>query len=217
VSVWVIAIDGPAGSGKSTLARALAVELDLPYVNTGLMYRALTLRALRTGIDPDDGTALATLARALRFDLDPSAQPPELTIDGTPPPSGLMDVEVESNVSRVARHPPVRAVLRAEQRRLAMRGGVIEGRDIGSVVVPEANLKLYLEAHPTERVERRALERDSRAEEVAGALAGRDALDARTNPFEPAADAFVIDTTGLAAREVLNRALELVRARKIGG
>jgi cytidylate kinase len=209
----VIAIDGAAGSGKSTLARALALELGLPYVNTGLMYRALALRAVREGIDPDDGPALEGLARSIRFHLDRTVDPPELAIDGRRPGEELTSPQVESTVSRVARHPEVRAVLRAEQRRLGEGGAVMEGRDIGTVVAPDAPLKLFLEAHPEERVERRAQERDAGPREVAEALGARDALDARTNPLEPAADAVTIDTTDLESSETFARALELARQR----
>jgi cytidylate kinase len=209
----VIAIDGPAGSGKSTLARRLALELGMPYVNTGLMYRALALRAVREGVDPDDGPALETIARAIGFDLDSTVEPPALSIDGQAPEDALTSPEVESTVSRVARHLEVRAVFRDEQRRLGASGAVMEGRDIGTVVAPDAPLKLFLEAHPQERVERRAQERDAHAGEVAESLETRDALDARTNPLEPAPDAAPIDTTDLDADQVLARALELARER----
>jgi len=167
----VIAIDGAAGSGKSTLAYRLASQLGLPYLNTGLMYRALALRAHRRGVSPDNAGALGRLARAIGFDLDSSVRPPQLTIDGEPPEADLMSPEVESSVSAVARHPEVRAVLRQEQRRLAAGGAVMEGRDIGSVVAPDAPLKLFLEAHPEERVGRRALERVGDPERIAEALA----------------------------------------------
>jgi len=211
----VIAIDGAAGSGKSTLARMLALELGLPYVNTGLMYRALALRAHRDGVAPDDADALERLARGMRFELDRSVRPPELTIDGEPPSETLTSPEVESSVSVVARHPEVRAVLRAEQRRLAADGAVMEGRDIGTVVAPGAPLKIFLEANPVERADRRALEREDDPARIAEALGTRDELDARTNPLEPAPDAVVLDTTGLAAADVVRRALELVRERGI--
>jgi CMP/dCMP kinase len=211
----VVAIDGPAGSGKSTLARDLASALQLPYVNTGIMYRALTRRALRAAVDVDDGPALATLASRMRFDLDPTAGPPALRVDGRQPGEELAAAEVESNVSRVARHPEVRAVLRAEQRRLGGDGAVLEGRDIGSVVFPEATLKLYLQADVEARAARRAQEREAEEAEraVARRLEARDTLDARVNPFVPPADAVVIDTTSLDAAQVLARALELVRER----
>ena len=211
----IVAIDGPAGSGKSTLARGLASALHLPYVNTGAMYRALTRRALQEGVDSDDGAALATLAAAMRFDLDRAVEPGVLLVDGRRSDEGLASPEVESNVSRVARHPEVRAVLRAEQRRLGADGAVLEGRDIGSVVFPGATLKLYLRADAKARAARRARERESDegGRVVADRLEARDALDARVNPFVPPEDAVVIDTTSMDAAEVLARALELVRER----
>jgi CMP/dCMP kinase len=212
----VIAIDGAAGSGKSTLARGLAVKLDLPYVNTGLMYRVVALKAQRLGVAPADADALANLARETTFELDSSVRPPELTIDGEAPGAELSTPEVESNVSAVARHPQVRAVLREVQRRLAAGGGVVEGRDIGTVVAPDASLKLFLQAHPDERAGRRALERDDDRSTTALALETRDELDARTNPLVPAADAVVLDTTGLEPEDVLARALALARERGIG-
>lgn len=211
----VIAIDGAAGSGKSTLARVLALELGLPYVNTGLMYRALALRAHREGVSPDDASGLERLARMIGFELDWSVRPPELTIDGELADPALTSPEVESTVSAVARHPEVREVLRAEQRRLAAAGAVMEGRDIGTVVAPGAPLKLFLEAHPEERADRRAAEREDDPSRIAEALGTRDSIDARTNPLEPAADAVVLDTTGSAPADVLRRALELARDRKI--
>jgi cytidylate kinase len=211
----VVAIDGPAGSGKSTLARDLASALHLPYVNTGIMYRALTRRALRAGVDVDDGPALGALARRMRFDLDRRLEPAALRVDGRRPAEELAAAEVESNVSRVARHPEVRAVLRAEQRRLGGGGAVLEGRDIGSVVFPEATLKVYLQADVEARIARRAHERQTEEAEraVAQRLEARDTLDARVNPFVPPADAVVIETTSLDAAQVLARALELVRER----
>lgn len=209
----VIAIDGAAGSGKSTLAHRLASELGLPYVNTGLMYRALALEAHREGVSPDDAAGLERLARRIEFDLDSSVRPAELAIDGEPPEAALTSPEVESSVSAVSRHPQVRAVLRAEQRRLASEGAVMEGRDIGSVVAPDAPLKLFLRAHPRERVGRRALERQDDPRRIAESLGTRDEQDALTNPLVPAADAVVLDTTELSPDEVARRAFALVRER----
>jgi len=209
----VIAIDGPAGAGKSTLARRLAIELDLPYVNTGLMYRELARRALRSGVAPNDAAALGELAAAIGFQLDERARPPELLIDGRPPSRGLTSPEVESSVSQVSAHPSVRSVFRGEQRRLAAGGAVMEGRDIGSVVAPDASLKLYLVAHPTQRAGRRADQRDEETEQVAEWVEVRDTRDAQTNAFVPASDASLLDTTDLSADEVLELALGLARER----
>ncbi len=213
MSAVIVAIDGPAGSGKSTLARRLAQTLDLPYLNTGLMYRALTLQALQRGVDPDDADALAALAREITFDLDWRVRPPELTIDGSRASEQLQSADVESRVSRVASHPHVREVLRAEQRRLSERGGVVEGRDIGTVVAPHADVKLYLQAAQSERISRRINERSAPAEPVGDALSARDALDARTNPLRPAGDAVAIDTTGMTSDQVYEKALATTRGR----
>jgi cytidylate kinase len=207
----VIAIDGAAGAGKSTLAHRLAAELGLPYVNTGLMYRALALRAHREGVSPDDASALERLALGLRFDLDSSVRPPELRIDGEPPDPALTSAEVESNVSAVSRHPEVREVFRLEQRRLAVGGAVMEGRDIGTVVFPDARVKIFLVADPVERAGRRELERAATG--TAGALHERDRRDARVNPFVPAPDAVVIDTSRLGIDETVRTALDVVVER----
>jgi cytidylate kinase len=208
----VVAIDGAAGSGKSTLASRLARELDLPYVNTGLMYRAVTARALRRGVDLHDGSALAELAREVRFDLDLTHMPGSLLIEGEPPADDLVASEVEAAVSLVSRHPAVRAVMAGEQRRLGRGGAVMEGRDIGSVIFPDADVKLFLDAAPEERVTRRAREREERAFDP-DAVLERDRKDARVNPFVPAKGAVRIDTTGKTPDQVFTEANSIVRQR----
>jgi CMP/dCMP kinase len=209
----VIAIDGTAGSGKSTLARGLAEALRLPYVNTGIMYRALTLAALEAGVDPDDGDALAELMSRLRFGLS-NADPPQIEVEGAPPSRALVGEQVEAEVSHVARHPQVRALMREGQRALGLAGAVVEGRDIGSVVFPDAPVKLFLTAETPTRAERRAEQRGAGDPvDVGEALHRRDSKDARVNPFEPAPDAVALDTSERTVDDTLEVAMAIVRER----
>ena len=213
MSALIVAIDGPAGAGKSTLAHALAKALALPYLNTGLMYRAVAAEALRRGVDPEDDGGLASIARELRFALGPG-DPRSLLIEGSPPGPELTTTAVEASVSRVSSHPAVREVLREAQRALGGEGAVVEGRDIGTVVFPDADVKVFLRAAPAERAARRLAERGSHDVALAEALERRDALDAQTNPLEPARDAHVVDTTDRDPDEVLRDVLALVHDRR---
>lgn len=208
----LIAIDGAAGSGKTTLGRGLARELGLPYINTGLMYRSLTAIALRSGVSVDDGPALAQVAGGIAFSVTDSGT---LAIDGRDPDASLTSPEVEANVSAVSRHPEVRAVLREVQRRMGESGAVMEGRDIGSVVFPDAELKIFLEAAVSERAARRVSERGG-DERLADELASRDAKDSRVVAHVPCDDAVVVDTSGKGIEDVLSEALALVRERVVG-
>jgi CMP/dCMP kinase len=208
----VIAIDGPAGAGKSTLARDLAEALDIAYVNTGLMYRALAEAALRLGLDASDTGALERAARDIRFDLD-GGHPPSLLVNGGPPGPELETGEVEAAVSLVSRHPAVREIMRVAQRALGeQRGAVMEGRDIATVVFPDADVKIFVTASPEVRAARRFRERGEAA--AGDALERRDRLDSMTNPLQPAEDAVVIDSTDLLVEEVLHVALEAIAAAR---
>jgi len=200
----VIAIDGPAGSGKSTVARALAKHLGLRYLDTGAMYRAVAFAVLRAGGDPDD--AESTTATARLVDLDIGLD--RVMVDGVDATVEIRGPEVSRAVSAVAANPEVRKELVSRQREWAIRqgGGVLEGRDIGTVVFPDAELKVYLTADPEERARRRAKEvTDLDYEQVAADIARRDALDTTraADPLVEAADATVVDTTGLGIDEVV--------------
>jgi CMP/dCMP kinase len=207
----VVAIDGAAGSGKSTLARGLARELGVPYVNTGLMYRALALEALARGVDASDGDALASLVGSLRFTLSATGNPRELEVDASPPGAKLWSGRVEAVVSEVSRHPKVRRRMVEIQRTLGSAGGVIEGRDIASVVFPGATTKFFLTAAPEVRASRRAQERATALTGVAESMRARDALDSGVSPHVPIPDAVVLDTTEAGVEEILERALRIVR------
>jgi CMP/dCMP kinase len=202
----VIAIDGPAGSGKSTVARALAARLGLDYLDTGAMYRAVTFAVLRRLIDPDDVDRVAAVAE----DLDLEVIDASVTVDGVDASVEIRGPEVTSAVSVVAANPGVRAELRYRQRQWAEKhgGGVIEGRDIGSVVFPEAELKLYLTASPEVRAERRhkeAAELDY--EQTKALIADRDALDSSRadSPLREADGAVLLDTTDLSVEEIVDQ------------
>jgi cytidylate kinase len=211
VTPRVVAIDGAAGSGKSTLARGLARSLGVPYINTGLMYRGLTAAALRSGVDQEDERGLVSLLEALRFSLS-GESPPELVVEGYPE-GALTSPAVEAAVSAVARHPGVRERMRVLQRSLGKDGAVMEGRDIATVVFPDASVKLFLVADEAERTARRARERAAAdPAEVAEALRQRDARDARTNPLAAAPGATVIDTGAIDVETALAAALRIVHA-----
>jgi cytidylate kinase len=213
MSARVVAIDGAAGSGKSTLARGLAAALDVPYVNTGLMYRAVAASALVAGVDVDDEAGLSDLAARLRFTVE--GDPPELEVEGWRV-DALTTPAVEETVSAVARHPEVRSILRRVQRQMGAGGAVMEGRDIGSVVFPDAVVKLFLRASADQRSARRAAERDAHGDAAREAVVERDRRDAATNPLDPVADAVVLDTGLLGIEDTLEEALRIVRSRAAG-
>lgn len=200
----VIAIDGPAGSGKSTVARLLAERLGLEYLDTGAMYRAITFAALRRNVDPADAGPVAALARK----VDLSVTVDGVVVDGVDATIEIRGPEVTRAVSTVAANPEVRAELVSRQREWARRrgGGVIEGRDIGSVVFPDAELKVYLDARPEVRAARRSKEvSDLSYETVAADIARRDALDQGrdASPLTRAGDAVEVDTSDLDIPEIV--------------
>ena len=206
----VIAIDGPAGSGKSTVAKAVAVRTGLPYLDTGAMYRSVAFAALRAGVDPDDAEVVATMALGLELQMDPDGT---VVVDGADATIEIRGPEVTRAVSIVAANPTVRAEMRRRQREWATErgGGVMEGRDIGTVVFPDAALKVYLDARPEIRAARRSKEvADLSYETVASDLARRDALDQgrADSPLREADDAWVIDTSDLSVDQIVDVILE---------
>jgi cytidylate kinase len=206
----IVAIDGPAGAGKSTVARGLASRLGFRYLDTGAMYRSLTWLALRRGLDLGDGPALGLLAaeNPVVFTADR-----RVLIDDTDVTDSIRQVRVDRMVPVVARHPEVREVMRRRQRELGADGDVvIEGRDIGTVVAPQAEVKVYLEADPTVRAQRRQAERpEIGADALATDLKLRDESD--HSRMQPAPDAVKIDTSSLGIDEVIAQIEKLVEAR----
>ena len=205
----VIAIDGPAGSGKSTVARQLADRLQMGYLDTGAMYRAVAFAALRHDVDPDDEAAVAALARGLELKVSLDG----VIVDGVDATVEIRGPEVTRAVSIVAANPGVRDEMRQRQREWATAhgGGVIEGRDIGTVVFPDAELKVYLTASPDARARRRAKEvTELDYEAVAAAIAERDARDQgrEHSPLAAADDAIEVDTTDRTVDEVVDVLLE---------
>ena len=207
----IVAIDGPAGSGKSTVASVLAQRLGFLYLDTGAMYRALTWLARRDGLALDDGDVLSELAREHPISFSAEGK---VAIDGEDVSAEIRNAEIDRLVPGVARHPEVREVLRERQRSLGAAGdSVIEGRDIGSVVTPAAEVKIFLVADEAERARRRSAERPGvRAETLAADLRRRDVRDAVNT--QPADDAVLLDTTSLSVDEVVDRIAELVEARR---
>jgi cytidylate kinase len=214
----IIAIDGPSGAGKGTVARGVARALEYRHVDTGAMYRALAWRALQEKLDLASEGDVAALADRAEFDLEQG----RVRIDGHDVASAIRTPEIDGAAATVARHPAVRRTLVARQRQYARGGGIVmEGRDIGTVVFPDADVKIYLDASPEERARRRALDpvhassMSRELAEIASALAARDRSDSTRadSPLAVAPDAVVIDTTGVSVEDVVARVLDVIRAR----
>ena len=214
----VIAIDGPAGSGKSTVARGVASALGLPTLDTGAMYRTVTLAAMESGVDLSDADAVAVVARTADMDLGGGG----VLLEGRDVATEIRGPEVTANVSQVSAHPAVRAVLVDRQRAwvAAHDGGVVEGRDIGTVVLPDAPVKVFITARDDVRAARRHRD-EADAERAVGVDRVRDALTQRdhadgtlgraTRPEDAAADAMVIDTSDIPAEDVIAQIVERAR------
>jgi cytidylate kinase len=218
--ILVVAIDGPAGSGKSTVAGNIAGKLGLPHIDTGSIYRALTYKALNKAIPPDDEQTLSELAEETIFDLHEG----RILVDGEDLGPYIRGGAVTVVVSQVSAHPSVRKRLVQIQRAIVgSSGAVVEGRDIGTVVLPDADVKIFLTASPAERARRRTEELradglDVEFEQILRSITERDELDSRRpiSPLEPAADAVMIDSTDRSADEVTETILKLIDS-KVGG
>ncbi len=222
----IIAIDGPAASGKSTIAAAVARNLDYFYFDTGVLYRAATWAALERGVAISDETAVTKLTASLQIDVNPFSQDDgrqyDVVCDGVDVTWAIRSPEVDAAVSPVSAYPGVRSALTAQQRRIGLRGHVVMvGRDIGTVVLPEADLKIYLDASAAERARRRYVEKIARGdhsqsyEEVLAIVKQRDAIDSGrlTAPLKPAPDAVIVDSSQLSIPEVVARITDLIEAR----
>lgn len=210
---FVIAIDGPAGAGKSTVARAVAAELDLDYLDTGAMYRAVTFAVLRRGVSVTDTVEVARLATVIDLEMTPTT----VVVDGVDATAAIRGREVTDAVSAVAANQAVRTVLVDRQRAwVAERGGgVVEGRDIASVVFPDAALKLFVTASPRVRAQRRVAETGGDVREVEASIIERDRRDSTrdSSPLLVATDAVEIDTSDLAISDVVAEVVRMAAER----
>jgi cytidylate kinase len=219
---FVATIDGPAAAGKSTTARAVAAALGMLYVDTGALYRAIALKSLVTGLQPDDSAALGEMLATTQVGLSGSPEKPQVWLDGEEVTERIRTPEVSEAASRLAALSQVRRKLVEAQRALAAGGALVgEGRDLGTVVFPDAQVKIFLDADLDTRARRRARELEARGiamplDQVREELARRDERD-RTrvdSPLQPAPGAVVIDTSGCTVEEQIARVLEVIRARR---
>lgn len=211
----IVAIDGPSGAGKGTVARALAKRLGYRHLDTGAMYRAVAWKAVHDGLSLDDENAVARLAEETTLEVDGAG----MRIDGHDVTSAIRTAEIDRAAAATARLPKVRAELVARQRRAGANGGIVmEGRDVGTVVFPNADVKIYLDASPEERVRRRAADpahgvgKQAALADVASELQARDLSDSTraASPLAKAPDAILVDTTKLTIDQVVERVMELV-------
>lgn len=220
-SANIVAIDGPAASGKSTLGRLLAEHMGYLYLDTGVMYRAVTYVVLQRQIPLEDQDAVTELAYQLQIDIQQSERDDlngyRVYVDGKDVTQEIRQPEVDAHVSVVSAYPGVRQALSLKQRRIGLRGKIVMvGRDIGTVILPEADLKVFLDASVEERARRRYLETQTRddsilLDQIFKSMVERDRIDSTRDiaPLKPAEDAIIIDTDGLSVEQVLNRLIEL--------
>ncbi len=210
-----VAIDGPAGAGKSTVARLVADEISMPYLDTGAMYRCVALAVLRQKISQSDESAVATIANTIKITLDSDA----VYLDGVDVSSEIRTSEVGAVVSVIAAMSPVRDAMRNQQQKwiAAHHGGVVEGRDIGTVVLPHADVKIFLTASAQERAQRRVQQNGGDLFQVAKEIEERDHLDSTRldSPLLPASDAIHVDTTGKSIAEVVLAIVQIVRQKEV--
>ncbi len=215
----IIAVDGPAGAGKSTIASRLARKLGYVNLESGAMYRALALKAIEWDISFDDSPALRKLAESSRIALEPTLGGNRVLLDGKDVSSRIRERDVTEAASRVSVHPAVREWMVARQQKMGKDGGVVmEGRDIGTKVFPHADLKIFLDADPVVREQRRLDQQHVKgpsAQSIAAELRERDRRDRTraTSPLVPASDAVIIDSTDLSEDQVLSRIDELLRSK----
>ena len=199
----MIAIDGPAGAGKSTVAKRVAEATGLPYLDTGAMYRCVALQSVRANVDSSDMEAVAALAESIEIRVEGL----QCLLNGVDVSQEIRTSEIASIVSVIAAHSPVRTAMRTQQQRWIQNhgGGVVEGRDIGTVVFPDADVKIFLTASPRERASRRVRQSGGDLEEIVQNIAERDRIDSERvdSPLRPADDAIIVDSTGLDIDEVV--------------
>ncbi|NLZ39542.1 MAG: (d)CMP kinase [Firmicutes bacterium] len=214
-----IAIDGPAGAGKSTVARAVAKELGLAYLDTGAMYRAITLAALRAGVDFNDSRALADLTESVELDIQIGSDGENIIfLNGENVSEEIREPEINSNVSYVARCPEVREIMVSKQQEIGRRGGVVmDGRDIGTKVMPEAEFKFFLTASLEERARRRLAELKAKGinltlPQMIEEIRTRDKIDSERecSPLQAARDAIYLDTTEMTIEQVVKYIVDIV-------
>lgn len=215
----IIAIDGPAGAGKSTIAKSLAKELNISYLDTGAMYRAVTLKALRSGINLTREDELVLIANNTKIEMEPTVEFQKIILDGKDVTEEIRTIEVTNNTKYIANCPGVREIVVGWQRKMAVGQSIVmEGRDIGTVVFPDANYKFYLDADIRERTRRRLREMQEQGklikeDQLAGDIAQRDQKDMEreSGPLCKADDAVVIDSTNLSVQEVVNKMLQVIK------